>query len=92
MDVTIVIPVYNQIGYTQGCLRSLAPDIAEGVSVVVVNNGSTDGTTEWLDQQTGIKVIHNAANRGCAAAWNQGCNATPAAWTIVLNNDVLLPA
>jgi N-acetylglucosaminyl-diphospho-decaprenol L-rhamnosyltransferase len=91
MDVTIVIPVYNQIAYTQGCLRCLAPDIAEGVTVVVVNNGSTDGTREWLDQQKGIKVIHNSANRGCAAAWNQGYKAVPADWTIILNNDVLLP-
>ncbi len=92
MDVAIVIPVYNQIAYTQGCLRRLAPDIAEGVAVVVVNNGSADGTREWLDQQAGIKVIHNTENRGCAAAWNQGWVAVPAAWTIVLNNDVLLPA
>jgi N-acetylglucosaminyl-diphospho-decaprenol L-rhamnosyltransferase len=78
--------------YTQGCLRSLAPDLAEGVTIVVVDNGSTDGTGEWLDRQAGIKVIHNSANRGCAAAWNQGCAAAPADWTIVLNNDVLLPA
>jgi GT2 family glycosyltransferase len=92
MDVAVVIPVFNQIAYTQGCLRSLAPDIAEGVAVVVVDNGSTDVTREWLGQQTGIKVIHNAENRGCAAAWNQGCAAASAAWTIVLNNDVLLPA
>ncbi|MGA3007322.1 MAG: glycosyltransferase family 2 protein [Opitutaceae bacterium] len=92
MDVTIVIPVYNQMAYTQGCLRGLAPDLAEGVAVVVVNNGSTDGTREWLDQQKGITAIHNPANRGCAAAWNQGCSAVPADWTIVLNNDVLLPA
>jgi N-acetylglucosaminyl-diphospho-decaprenol L-rhamnosyltransferase len=91
MDVAIVIPVYNQIAYTQGCLRGLAPDMAEGVAVVIVDNGSTDGTAEWLDQQAGIKVIHNAGNRGCAAAWNQGCAAVPAAWTIILNNDVLLP-
>ena len=92
MDVTIVIPVYNQIAYTQGCLRGLAPDLAEGVAVVVVDNGSTDGTREWLDQQAGIKVIHNSGNRGCAAAWNQGWSAAPAAWTIILNNDVRLPA
>jgi N-acetylglucosaminyl-diphospho-decaprenol L-rhamnosyltransferase len=91
MDVTIVIPVYNQIAYTQGCLRSLAADMAEGVAVVVVDNGSAEVTSEWLDQQTEIKVIHNTENRGCAAAWNQGCAAAPAAWTIVLNNDVLLP-
>jgi len=93
MDVAIVIPVYNQLAYTQGCLRCLAADIADGAKVVVINNGSTDGTREWLDQQSGITVIHNPVNRGCAPAWNQGWQAVPEArWTIVLNNDVLLPA
>jgi GT2 family glycosyltransferase len=93
MDVAIVIPVYNQLAYTQGCLRDLQADIAEGAKVVVVNNGSTDGTREWLETQRGITIVHNENNRGCAPAWNQGVAAAgDAAWTIILNNDVRLPA
>ncbi len=81
----IVIPVYNQNAHTQDCLHGLAPDLAEGVAVVIVNNGSTDGTAEWLDQQAGIKVIHNAGNRDCRPRGNQGCAAAVLAeWTIVI--------
>ncbi|MFT3780470.1 MAG: glycosyltransferase family 2 protein [Nibricoccus sp.] len=92
MKVAVVIPVLNQLAYTQGCLRCLAPDIAMGVQVVVIDNGSTDGTHEWLAQQADITVISNAENRGCAPAWNQGFRAAKDAdWVVVLNNDVLLP-
>lgn len=101
MQVAIVIPVLNQLAYTQGCLRCLQPDIAAGVRVILVDNGSTDGTKEWLQAQTGITVIRNEENRGCAPAWNQGVQAATGAaradapgadWIVVLNNDVLLPA
>lgn len=93
MKVAIVIPVLNQLAYTQGCLRCLEADIAAGVKVIVVDNGSTDSTGEWLQQARGITVIANPENRGCAPAWNQGCRAAKDAdWVVVLNNDVLLPA
>lgn len=95
MSVAIVIPVLNQLAYTQGCLRCLAPDLAAGVRVIVVDNGSTDGTPQWLagpGATSGLTVIRNDQNRGCAPAWNQGVQAAAGAdWVVVLNNDVLLP-
>ena len=101
MPVALVIPVLNQLAYTQGCLRCLQPDLAAGVRVIVVDNGSTDGTKEWLESRSravgpaapaGLTVIRNEQNRGCAPAWNQGVQAAFAAdWVVLLNNDVLLP-
>ncbi|MBI2513785.1 MAG: glycosyltransferase [Opitutae bacterium] len=81
MSAAIVIPVLNQLAYTQGCMRCLQPDLAAGVRVIVVDNGSTDGTREWLQSQRAstdragsreITVLRNEQNRGCAPAWNQG--------------------
>lgn len=93
MKAAVVIPVLNQLAYTQACLRCLESDIAAGVRVVIIDNGSTDGTGEWLKTQREIVVVSNAENRGCAAAWNQGWRAAgDADWIVVLNNDVLLPA
>lgn len=92
MSAALVIPVLNQLAYTQGCLRCLEADIAAGVQVVVIDNGSTDGTKEWLAAQPSITVLRNDENRGCAAAWNQGVAAAGTAdWIVILNNDVLLP-
>jgi N-acetylglucosaminyl-diphospho-decaprenol L-rhamnosyltransferase len=75
MQVAIVIPVLNQLAYTQGCVRCLQPDLAAGVRVIVVDNGSTDGTKEWLAHQPQLTVLRNDENRGCAPAWNQGVRA-----------------
>lgn len=78
MRAAIVLPVLNQLAYTQGCLRDLQTDLGAGVQVVVVDNGSTDGSTAWLRAQLGITVLRNEDNRGCAPAWNQGVRAVGA--------------
>lgn len=90
-DCCVVIPVFNQLPYTTGCLDSLRRAGVPDSAIVVVNNGSTDGTREFLDRRPEIKAVHNPANRGCAFAWNQGVNASTATWTVLLNNDVLVP-
>lgn len=86
----MVIPVWNQVEYTRGCLESLQPDLAAGAEVVLVNNGSTDGTRELLATLKDATVVSNDTNRGCAAAWNQGVAAASREWIVVLNNDVVL--
>lgn len=88
--VAIVIPVFNQLDYTKRCLASLATDLAAGVTAMVVDNGSIDGTAEFLAAQPGLGVIRNPENRGCAAAWNQGVQATSSDWVLLINNDVLV--
>jgi len=90
MDCCIVIPVFNQLSYTTGCLDSLLRTGVPDSQVVVVNNSSTDGTREFLDSRPELKVIHNTENRGCGFAWNQGSKASSAKWTVLLNNDVLV--
>ena len=90
MTASIVIPVLNQLNYTKGCVASLAASLAPGVSVVVVDNGSSDGTAEFLAAQPQITVIRNPENLGCAAAWNQGVRATSSEWVLLINNDVLV--
>ena len=56
MNISAVVVTYNRkelLKRVIGCLK----DISALSSVVVVNNGSTDGTGQWLDEQTGIEVI-----------------------------------
>jgi GT2 family glycosyltransferase len=60
--------------------------------VVIVNNGSSDGTVEFLDGRPDLKVIHHPENRGVGFAFNQGIEATAADWVVLLNNDVLVTA
>lgn len=91
MNVTIVIPVFNQLQYTQQCLDSLNASGCPDEAIVVINNASTDGTKDYLTTRPQLRVIHNRENRACAAAWNQGFRASTTQWIIFLNNDVVLP-
>ena len=56
IDVSIVIPTYNRLwslpNAVQSCLSSTA-----NVEVIVVDNGSTDGTWDWLRQQPTVQSI-----------------------------------
>lgn len=90
--VSVVIPVFNQLAYTKLCLESLARH-PEGIGeIIVIDNGSADGSGDFLEKVAGIRLIRNAENRGCAAGWNQGVAAATGEWIVVLNNDVVVPA
>lgn len=91
MQVTIVIPVYNQLRFTEQCLASLNLAGYTDAMIVVVNNNSGDGTAEFLAARPALRVITNPENRACAAAWNQGFQASTTPWTVFLNNDTVSP-
>ena len=90
-DIAIVIPVFNQLHYTRQCLETLIRAGIAEPQITIVNNGSSDGTREFLDARPGLRTIHNEINRGCGGAWSQGAQAANATWTLLLNNDVLVP-
>ena len=90
MDATIVIPVHNQLHFTRQCLASLNAAGYPDKMIVVVNNASTDGTAEFLATRSALRVLNNPENRACAAAWNQGFQASTTNWTVFLNNDTVL--
>ncbi len=92
--VGIVIPVWNALAYTLACLDSLAGLAYPAYEVVVVDNGSTDGTTETVRQRhPTVTVIRNEHNTGFAHACNQGLAEVfgrGAAFALLLNNDTLV--
>lgn len=89
LDITVTIPVFNQLHYTTQCLESLKHAGIADSQIVIVNNASTDGTAEFLASRPAISTIHNSQNRGCAYAWNQGAKASISTWIVISNNDVL---
>ena len=90
MNVTVVIPVHNQLHFTRQCLESLHACGYGDEMIVVINNASTDGTAEFLATRPALRVITNLENRACAAAWNQGFQAGTTRWTMFLNNDTMV--
>ena len=88
-DYTITFACYNQLDYSQQFIASLDRAEVDFSRIVAVDNGSTDGTREWLQNQGFGQVILNNRNLGCGAAWNQGALAIQSKWTVVMNNDVI---
>src|SRR5436190_19901719 len=89
---TIVIPVWNQWELTRACLESLRPTLGVRDQVVIIDNGSEDGTAAGLRQYSWATVVTNEVNRGFAVACNQGAAAAVRDVVVFLNNDTLVPS
>lgn len=85
--VTIIIPNYNGHTFLKDCLESLMPQVKEGVQVLVVDNGSTDGSVAFLKECTGVRSILLTENTGFCGAVNTGIRASDTKYVILLNND-----
>ena len=89
MKYTIVIPVLNQLHYTQQCVQSLLCHGVDASSLLIIDNGSVDDTPAWLASRQDIRHIRNPVNLGCGGAWTQGAMASDSEWVVLLNNDVI---
>ena len=88
--VSIVIPAYNGLKYTKMCLDSIRRNTIHPYELIIVDNGSSDGTAEFLSGQQDVRLIKNPENRGYPAACNQGIEASTAPNLLLLNNDVIV--
>jgi GT2 family glycosyltransferase len=93
IDLSICIVSYQARDYLAGCLRSLpggAP--ARTLEVVVVDNGSTDGTAEMVRAEfPDVRLIVNAGNEGFTRPMNQALRAATGQFLVQLNPDTLVP-
>jgi GT2 family glycosyltransferase len=85
---TLVIPTWNGRHLLDVCLAALRFQTWRDFAIVVVDNGSTDGTVAWMQEcHPAVQVIGNGENRGFAAAVNQGIRASDSRYIVTLNND-----
>lgn len=73
--VTVIVPVYNTAPYLKECLSSICNQTYRNLEIIAVDDGSTDGSSELLDEIAGkdtrIKVVHKE-NGGVSSARNKG--------------------
>jgi GT2 family glycosyltransferase/glycosyltransferase involved in cell wall biosynthesis len=93
--ITVVVVTFDGLDLTRACLESLARETWPRLEIIVVDNGSSDGTVEYLRQapvvDARIRTILNAENRGFAAANNQGIASASGDVIVLLNNDTVVP-
>jgi GT2 family glycosyltransferase len=89
----VVIPVFNRLPYTRACLNSLRQQTRTDFRVVVVDDGSTDGTAEVLATEfPEVDVVTGDGNLYWTAGVNVGIRralALGATRVLTMNNDVL---
>ena len=83
---TIIIPNYNGLSFLGPCLEALKHQTVHDFKVLVVDNGSTDGSVQWLREQ-GIPSIFLDHNTRFPGAVNVGIRAADTPYVLLLNND-----
>src|SRR5450755_4608400 len=89
--VSVTIVTFNSGRFIKRCLESVLAQRYPNTEIVIVDNASTDGTLDILEQfGDHCRVVYNDENIGFAAAQNQAIAISTGEWVLTLNPDVLL--
>lgn len=90
VSVSIIIPVYNVLNYLGKCVKSVQQQTLQSIQIILVDDGSTDGSSGMCDQLTKsdprIQVIHQK-NQGLSAARNIGLTVATGEYVAFLDSD-----
>ncbi len=103
MNVSFIVPLYNNLPLTQGMVASLQATLPPGLAheILLIDDGSTDGTRAWLAGLAGgaassaaapFRVLLNDRNLGFAATNNRAAAEARGEHLVLLNNDLIFPA
>lgn len=91
MEVAVVVPNWNGRRWLERCLEGLAAQTTPASEVIIVDNGSTDGSTGMTAPDgLPLRIIELGRNTGFAFAANRGVEATSAPAVALVNTDVVL--
>jgi len=85
--LTVVVPNYNGAAVLPRCLAALRAQTRSPDAVIVVDNGSVDGSAELAEREPGVQVLRRRTNTGFGAAANAGVAAATTPLVAVLNSD-----
>ena len=90
VTLSVIVPAYNTLPYLSACLQSLEKQTLAGMEVVLVDDGSTDGSGRVLREQTQkdprFRYI-GQANGGLSVARNTGLRAARGRYVAFLDSD-----
>jgi glycosyltransferase involved in cell wall biosynthesis len=91
---SVIVPCFNECDFTKLCFDALVRHTRPAWELIVVDNGSTDGTPEFLREfkdrsAIPVEIVSNPRNAGFPAACNQGLSAAYGDYLVLLNNDTV---
>ena len=92
--ISVIVPVYNVKEYLEECLLSIYAQDFQDFEVILVDDGSTDGSGELCDalesSRENLKVIHKS-NGGLSSARNEGVRYATGEWLVFVDSDDIIP-
>ncbi len=85
--VSAILVSWNRCGLLEAAIDSLRAQNYPALNVVVVDNGSTDGSAEWLESQSDVTLVRNTENVGAAAARNHGYAKATGKYLLFMDSD-----
>ena len=88
-EISVIVPVYNQLDYTLRCLKAIALNLQDStlVEIIVVNDCSGDRTEEILESIEPLTLVNSSSNQGFIYSCNQGASIAKGKYLYFLNND-----
>jgi GT2 family glycosyltransferase len=94
-SASVVVVTHNGLDFTRLCLESVLANSGDDFELIVVDNGSSDGSTTYLgrlaEHNARVRVLLNGRNFGFAPACNQGLSLAGGDDLVLLNNDTIVP-
>jgi GT2 family glycosyltransferase len=88
--VTVVIPNWNNLSWLPGCLDGLRAQQYQDFQIILVDNGSTDGSVAFVRKNyPQVRIVTFAQNRGFAPAVNAGIQQAHSEYVALLNTDTV---
>ncbi len=93
LPISVIVVNFNRMALLRACLTSLGAQRGVLFEVIVVDNGSSDGSANMVEHEFGrhsnfsLQLIRNKQNRGFCAANNQGIQVASGEYIALLNND-----
>src|SRR6185436_16987678 len=89
--ISVIIPNWNGKKFLKGCLDSLLESSYAQVEIVIVDNGSHDGSVEFLESfYPQVRLVKFSHNTGFAPAVNAGIRCSKGEYVALLNNDTVV--
>jgi GT2 family glycosyltransferase len=89
-EISVVIVTWNGRHYLEGCLEAVATQTDVDSEIVLVDNGSSDGSVDFVRSRfPGVRIVALAENRGFSGGNNAGAKAARGEFLAFLNNDTI---
>ena len=87
MNISVIIPTYNRRHTLSRAIDSVLGQAYQAAEIIVVDDGSSDGTSEWLRENFPTLQLLQHSNKGVSAARNRGIKAAKTNWIALLDSD-----